>query len=116
MSPLAYAVKLWREIRLIIFGTLAFMSLFSSLLVQESMRWLISMSRLDECTKTLDRISVFNRLRVSAKSSTATNRRFEARRKKLTQMFAELDAFNKHHAKVLYPNKTLICIPYLQLT
>lgn len=108
MAPLAYAVKQWREIRLIIFATLAILSVFSTLLVQESIRWLISISRLDACLKTIDRIAVFNRLRwtessaneSSSSEKAARRRRFEARRKKLAQMFAELDAYNRLHAKV----------------
>ena len=100
MSPLAYFVKLWREIRLIIFATLAVLSIFSSFLVQESIRWLISISRLESSLKVIDRVAVFNRLRWTDSRDTARSRRFEARRKRLAQMFLELDTFNRVNNKV----------------
>lgn len=100
MSPLAYFVKLWREIRLIIFATLAVLSIFSSFLVQESIRWLISISRLDTSLKVIDRVAVFNRLRWTDTRDTAKSRRFETRRKKLAQMFVELDTYNRVNNKV----------------
>lgn len=102
LSPLAYIIKSWREIRLVIFATLAVLSIFSSMLVQESVRWLISMSRLHESVKVLDRIAIFNRMlrpkngdEASSSSSSSKMRRFESRRKKLKHMLDQLDAFNK---------------------
>ena len=48
MSPLAYVLQTWREIRLAIFFVLALLSLGSYWFVQESIRWLISVEKLDK--------------------------------------------------------------------
>lgn len=106
MSPIAYLIKSWREIRLVIFIALALISIFSNFFVQESLRWLLSMSRLRECTKIIDKIAKFNRLSVAKSDSSqeikehsAKSHRFEVRRKKLNQMFIELEKFNKINAE-----------------
>jgi MFS family permease len=62
LSPLAYAIKKWRELRLVIFIILTIMSALSYWLVQESIRWLISDSRYTRAIKVIKRIAKFNKL------------------------------------------------------
>lgn len=62
MSPMAYAIKTWREIRLVIFIVLTVLALSSYWLVEESLRWLISMSKLSNVNSIIDRIARYNML------------------------------------------------------
>ena len=101
MSPLAYLIQTWREIRLVIFFVLAILSLLSFFMVQESIRWLISVEKLDEAAVIIDRIAKHNRLnKINKKSETTTTPtnkigKFKLNKQRLTKMFSQLATYNK---------------------
>ena len=97
MSPLAYLIQTWREIRLVIFFVLAILSLFSFCLVQESIRWLISVEKLDEAAIIIDRIAKYNRLNKNKKKETPTNKigKFKLNKQRLSKMLSQLAIYNK---------------------
>ena len=101
MSPLAYLIQTWREIRLVIFFVLAILSLLSFCMVQESIRWLISVEKLDEAAVIIDRIAKYNRLnKINKKTQTTTTPtnkigKFKLNKQRLTKMFSQLDIYNK---------------------
>jgi endonuclease/exonuclease/phosphatase (EEP) superfamily protein YafD len=84
MAPLAYAIKAWKEIRLVIFALLAVLTVVSPWLAQESVRWLISMGKLEKAVKIIDKLVKYNKLDKS-----------KSKRNKLNQMFADLSLYNK---------------------
>jgi MFS family permease len=90
MSPLAYFIKKWREIRLVIFVVLSLLSVTSFWLCQESVRWLISMSKIDEAKQIIDRITKYNRL-----DKKQGEPAFMQKRKVLSIMLRELKSYNK---------------------
>ena len=87
MSPLAYVIKTWREIRLVIFLVLSVLAVTSFWWCEESVRWLISMSKTDEALKIIDRIVKYNRLEKKQNSN----------KKNLKQMLHELKTYNTLH-------------------
>ena len=96
MSPLAYLIKTWREIRLVIFVVLSVLSLMSFWLCQESVRWLISMSKIDEARRIIDRIIAYNRL-----DKQKNSKLFKENKRSINVMLQELKAYNKMHAESL---------------
>lgn len=92
MSPMAYVIKTWREIRLVIFITLSIMGLLSFWVVQESVRWLISIEDLDRAEKVVSRLLSYNGI---AKKCQNKSERFDRNRKRMGQLFDELNYFNK---------------------
>lgn len=103
MSPLAYFIKKWREIRLVIFLVLSLLSVTSFWLCQESVRWLISMSKIDEAKQIIERITRYNRLDTK-KSESA----FMQKRKILSIMLRELKSYNKQAKEKENNNNTTI--------
>ncbi|CAF1005000.1 unnamed protein product [Brachionus calyciflorus] len=97
MAPLAYSIKLWRELRLVIFIVLGFLAVLSHFCVQESIRWLISMSRLEKTSEIIDKIALFNK-------SIKKNKNYIIEKEELYQMLSELDSYNR---MVLHIGKNL---------
>lgn len=62
MAPMAYVMKDWKEIRLAIFVLLAVLAVLSPWMSQESVRWLISMGKINSAEKIVNKIIKFNRL------------------------------------------------------
>lgn len=93
MSPMAYVVNTWREIRLVIFIILSIMGLLSFWLVQESVRWLISIEDLDRAEKVVSRLLSYNG--IAKKSQNNKSEKFDRNRKRLGQLFDELNYYNK---------------------
>jgi len=91
MSPLAYVIQTWREIRLAIFFVLGILSLASFWLVQESIRWLISVERLDKAELIVNRISKYNKLNNKTANSMDC----------LKEMFSQLSIYNKSQPKII---------------
>jgi len=89
MSPLAYLIQTWREIRLAIFLVLTALSLGSHWMVQESIRWLISIENLEKANKIVQKIAKYNNL-TNAKTSA-----FYLNKENLSVMFNELSSYNK---------------------
>ncbi len=89
MAPVAYLIKEWKEIRLVIFICLALLSLVSHWGTQESIRWLISMSKLEEARKIIDRVVKYNRLDRKCPKT------HSIQRDKLNKMFNELSEYNR---------------------
>ena len=113
MSPLAYVIKTWREIRLTIFVVLSVLSIMSFWLCQESVRWLISMSKIDEALKIIERIIAYNRLdKKRAKKSAVT---FTQNKSSLDTMLDELKSYNKLHTDSLNRRNTADSSPALSL-
>ncbi len=98
MSPLAYLIKTWREIRLVIFVVLSLLAITSFWLCQESVQWLISMSKIDEARHIIDRIIKFNRL---DKQEQSKMKLFKENKKNINVMLHELKTYNKMHADSL---------------
>jgi MFS family permease len=93
LSPVAYYVKEWREIRFIIFIVLALLSLISKWSVQESIIWLISMSRIDKAKQVIDQMVRFNRL---AQGRTKADLiKFKLRRMQIDSLLDQLNEYNK---------------------
>ena len=84
MAPLAYVIKAWKEIRLVIFVLLSALTLISPWLAHESVRWLISMGKLEQAENVVDKIVKCNKLDVT-----------RVKRDKLSKMLADLSAYNK---------------------
>jgi len=97
MSPLAYLIQTWREIRLAIFFVLAILSLLSFCMVQESIRWLISVEKLDEAAVIVNRIAKYNRLNKNKTPAASPNKtgKFKLNKQRLTDMFSQLAIYNK---------------------
>ena len=93
MSPLAYFIKQWREIRLFIFVTLGVLSLASIWLLQESIRWLISVENVDKAQQIVNHIIKCNKLSTSTQQK--QDAKFSRNRKRLNQMFYELKFYNE---------------------
>jgi len=93
LSPVAYYIKDWREIRFIIFIVLALLSLVSKWSVQESIIWLISMSRTDKAKQIIDQMVRFNRL--TQGRTKAELIKFKLRRLQIDTLLDELNEYNK---------------------
>ena len=85
MSPLAYVLQTWREIRLAIFFVLALLSLGSYWFVQESIRWLISVEKLDKANLIINKIAKFNQ----------SQTKYNTNKDHLNSIFSQLSAYNK---------------------
>ena len=96
LAPLAYFIKKWREIRLVIFIVLGVLAIISYWLVEESIRWLISINKLKRADAIIDRIASFNRL----KKKSSTKAGFDKNRKKLDRYLSELSLYNHVQEKV----------------
>ena len=92
MSPLAYFLKTWREIRLVIFVVLSGLALSSFWWCQESIRWLISMAKIKRTYQVIDRIVGYNKL--DKKRSSGFALRFQRRKSRLNKLLDELDKYN----------------------
>lgn len=92
MAPLAYFLKLWREIRLVIFAVLALLAIFSHFFVQESLRWLISLSKLEKASKIVEKISAYNGLSLIKNKY---KKKFDLNNEQLNKLFNELELYNK---------------------
>ena len=62
LSPLAYIIKRWRELRLAIFIVLSVLSILSCIIVQESAMWLISKGEFNKACVVIKKIAKINRL------------------------------------------------------
>jgi len=98
MSPLAYVIQTWREIRLAIFFVLACLSIASFWLVQESIRWLISVEKLEKAELIVNRISKYNKLNKKTANSMAS----------LKEMFNQLSIYNKFQLNKITTNEELL--------
>ena len=92
MSPLAYFLKTWREIRLVIFVVLTALALSSFWWCQESIRWLISMSKIKQTYQVIDRVVKYNKL--DKKRSSKFALRFQKRKNRLNKLLDELEKYN----------------------
>lgn len=96
MSPLAYVIKTWREIRLVIFIVLSVLAITSFWWCQESVRWLISMSKTDEALKIIDRIVKYNKLEKRAEKKFKRKQSlFESQKESLNILLHDLKDYNK---------------------
>lgn len=101
MAPLAYAIKLWREIRLAIFVVLALLAITSPFFVQESIRWLISMANLKKAERIIHKIIKYNRL------DKKKNNKYALKSEQLNQKLSELEFYNKLQVDSSYLKKSL---------
>jgi MFS family permease len=92
LSPLAFVISGWRELRLTIFIFIGVLGLLSLILVQESIRWLISVSRVKKVFKVIDRVARFNRISNNQKG----NNSYKKRKKKLRKILKELGFSEKN--------------------
>ena len=106
MSPMVYFVQTWREIRLVIFITLSLIGVLSFWLVQESVRWLISVENLKRAEIVVSRLLLFNGV---AKKNSQKVGSLDRNRKRLEHLFDELNYYNKtqRNDEVLDKNKKL---------
>jgi OCT family organic cation transporter-like MFS transporter 4/5 len=94
MSPLAYFIRTWREIRLAIFIVLTLLAVCSFWLVQESIRWLISMSELNKAKQIINYISSYNRLNKLTATSERKSAQFEKKHRRIFRLFDQLAIYN----------------------
>jgi OCT family organic cation transporter-like MFS transporter 4/5 len=87
LAPLAYLVKTWRELRLIVFLIIAVLAIMNCLIMQESITWLISSGRLDEVKVVIKRIAKINRLN--------NDKKFKENFSNLNSVFKQLSKFNE---------------------
>ena len=95
MSPLAYFIKTWREIRLAIFIVLSLLAVCSFWLVQESIRWLISMSQINKAKLIINYISAYNKLDKLSTTDRKKIARFERKQKRVNKLFDQLEIYNR---------------------
>jgi MFS family permease len=95
MSPLAYFIRTWREIRLAIFAVLSLLAVCSFWLVQESIRWLISMSQINKAKLIINYISAYNKLDRLSTTDRKKIARFERKQKRVNKLFDQLEIYNR---------------------
>lgn len=66
LSPLAYIIRTWRELRLAIFVTVLVISIISFFFICESLTWLISKFTFDQARHEIKKIAKINRIAKTA--------------------------------------------------
>ncbi len=87
LSPVAYLIKRWRELRLFIFIFISVLTVLSFFLLQESIRWLISVEQIKKAERIVNRIIRYNRIEKTDE--------FKKGKAELERIFSDLDAYNK---------------------
>ena len=87
LSPLAYLIKSWRELRLTIFIVITVLAISSCFIVEESIMWLISKGEFDKASRVIKKIANINRL--------YNNENFKEEFSKIKQVFNQLWNFNE---------------------
>ncbi len=87
LSPVAYLIKRWRELRLFIFIFISALTVLSFFLLQESIRWLISVEQIKKAERIVNRIIRYNRIEKTDE--------FKKGKAELERIFSDLDAYNK---------------------
>ncbi len=114
LSPIAYFIKQWRELRLFIFISISVLAILSFFLLQESIRWLISVEQIKKAERIVNRIIKYNRIDKTEE--------FMKSKAELQQIFKGLDAYSKdqkdlknkvHEIKVRKLNRFLLFIGVL---
>jgi MFS family permease len=62
LSPLAYLIKTWRELRLAVFIFITILAFSSCFIVEESIMWLISKGEFDKASHVIIKIAKINQL------------------------------------------------------